>query len=535
MKGSFLKSAFLKTMGILFVTLFFFFGRESLATDLTSQIRAMITDRNNAINQLPDAQKQKLMKSAGDYDNLLNECAEKKNTAQWSCMESNDKGINNVMNMMGAISTTGATVGMADGCSKMADLLKVGQAAQAGFRTACALAKSSCETTCEEAVKLKKEMMGLLNGGFVSASSSASAQSAGDAALDRQISNVMAELDSLYERKRGEDGLDKKFDKLKPGDDKERAELNGQEKDLWDRQIVPKEAELAELKAKKIQRANAVQGQTTNMSGSLDSLFKDATLDPAVNLKACNDQNAVVQKATANLAALFTSMQQNRDCADEVKGLDTVPCVLTDTCTKAEIQKHCSDPKNKADPFCTDTTKAQTITDSQFNNPGLNGFNGGNQKDDGFIDGLDLNSNDFTGDSGTTDFASLNEPRTGPGVPGGNGGGGVNSAGGGGRSGGSSNGNRPGGGGSSSENQFGANPGYGTEFTFGNNSSNKDDFPVGSGDGTKDSSAILLPNGEKINKSTGKTIFEKLRSAMYEQVRLGTLYQPSITLTPLTN
>jgi hypothetical protein len=293
----------------------------------------------------------------------------------------------------------------------------------------------------------------------------------------------------------------------------------------------------------------SVQGfkaERANMRGSLADQISAAEAELANNAdpespsslkKACADKDIVIQKTGQNLMSLMSSMQQNQACANELatfKGLDTTNCELFGTCDSGGNKFDCSLPENKNELVCKQLTKAVQPGGGAGNgNP--NGNPNFGLDDKGYLTGLDMDG-DASGGFGGDDPNGLgkmadNGGMKSPGVPGGGGGGGLNIPGGPGNPGRAGGRGMPSGDGSS----FGGSPSYASGLSFGGNGDkNQGDGARNGNDPSKNLTAIDLPNGEKMNTS-GPNIFQKVRAALYYQVKMDNMHQPDISLPPVGN
>lgn len=449
----------------------------------------------------------------GQYTNTLTKCREDKSSADTRCLESENKDWNNFSNLMGSMGDM-ASMSMSASCSKLADLLKMGQGAQIGFRAQCGIAKGTCEESCTMAVKLQKTIAGKMDSVISGAKAEVMGTNSGDEV------KLSVEKDGIAER-------------LKVVN--EAACADGGWNNLGQRIEIPafkSVEECDEYSAKQRRRIDVINNLQSGIESNQKSFPEQISAikqelesnadenSPSSLLKACNDKAQVIQKTATNIMSLMTSMQQNQACADEFatfdSGIDLKNCALTGTCTPTDTSTDCADAKYKDSVYCKNYAG---------NNSGGTSTTGGGTNAGSFQDpSFDLDSKGTLGDlnmNGTGDLASLdpNDPdsplnKLGPGadpknggVPTGGGGGGLSIPGG---------GYNPRGGGRYPSGAEGANYGASPSYAGSGN------FGGGGGDKNKDDLQKYLPGAEKdpalakkggpegITAPGGMTLFEKV-------------------------
>jgi len=455
-------------------------AEESNSTSLVKQLR----DVEQAVTPLINA-----------FKDQIDKCKEVKTETDTGCFEGNNKGWNQFTSMMGTLTDVGSMT-MSASCSKLANALKLGQAAQVAIRGTCAYRKSDCVEKCELALKtfgrIKStfERSGILVQGA-------------DSPTVGTNSNAPDEINCRSEAKQAlRDGSHETYDTLirncQSSIDEKKKKLTANEE-----------------KFKTDKFKTALQGY----NGIAPTFEVTSEPDSPRSLKAACERTAqeVQSKVGMNLSNLMMTMQKNTACAKDFANLDTglnlADCNLTGTCATTPTPNECQDPQFKDSIYCkTPTTTSldsrgsgggmastkPTTPDFNLNTGNLKGLN---------MDGLGGGVADGPGGPGS--IPDTPGPKS-AGVPGGSGGGGLSIPGAGGAAPNKGGGSR---GVSSDGTNYGASPGYagGTaSIGGGSGDKNKDDLQQYLPGGAKDPNLAKAGGPEGITAAGGPTIFEKV-------------------------
>jgi hypothetical protein len=491
--------------------IFFTFCSSSYGSELMRKVNQSIDSSMTAARQAKNAkalatldQAQKQIQPLGmRYDEQLKKCQESKDSTDYNCLEGNDKGVNQFVSAMGTISDMGS-MAMSSSCSKLADLMKMGKGAQTAFRAQCAMVKSNCVSTCEEAEKTIKQIHSILS---QTQANTRSILSYTTGAADKEKEDI-AEFHGEANHAVREECIAKVKAR---GGSVDEMETCAKSKGAFGSQS----AESGENAA-----AQTFTDVTAGIAQAQAELEKPTDNEsPASLKKACQaSAQEATGKATMNIANLAMTMQQNQACADELatfdSGIDLKDCNLTGTCTPTDPANDCKDPKYKESVYCKGIAG---------NNSGgaANGgaTNSGNVPNPNF----DLGGKGTLGDlnmNGTGDLASLdpNDPNSpfnkinggegskSAGVPGGGGGGGLSIPGGGYNPRGGGRGPGPEGA------SYGGSPSYAGSGNYGGGSGdkNKEDLDKYLPGGEKDPTLAKKGGPEGITAPGGLTLFEKV-------------------------
>ncbi len=494
------------------IELIFIFGSSNLHAGVGEALITNIDDKIKSIQALNSAtvgnsQTAKLIQDlqikrasiqalATTLDKQLAECQESKTSTDTHCLESNSKEMNQFMSTVGSVSDmTG--MAMSASCSKLANLMHMGQAAQAAFRTNCGFQKSDCVDKCTQAEKTMAKIdseYSSVGGVIIRSPASLIASQIGDC--------VQTSSNKLFSFNTGAStgAIQGTF---------ETSEACNKAKDL---------------ELEKIQ----------NFSDSVDS-FKDGktklsealtdTNSPTALKRSCvNTQQEVTAKVGMNLMTLMSAMQKNAACAKNLSGIDpglgVDDCILKGTCPPSQTPDVCTDPQYKDSNFCKSAGSIVTGDPKGFAPGGgtaVPPVGGPPNLDLGTksLSDLDLSGAENPLDPNNPNSA-LNKLGDTPGpksagVPHGGGGGGLNLPGGGG---GGGNPNRGGARGISSDSTSGpGSPSYaggGIGGMGGSNEKNKDNLQQYLPGGEKDPHLNKFGGPEGITSPGGLTLFEKV-------------------------
>lgn len=483
---------------------------ESIDSKIKNIEQLSGNDTSNARNKKElQTKKESIRSLATILDKQLADCQESKISTDTHCMESNNKEMNQFMSTVGSVSDmTG--MAMSASCSKLANLMHMGQAAQAAFRTNCGFQKSNCVDKCTEAEKtLSKISFEYDSISRVIVKSPSSKYDLDHITNCTEFSNDGAESYKKYSF----------IENPSPTDTHNSFE----------------ECNNAKLKEEAKIKANE----------DLDNSFRDgkskiteAMIDPnspaALKRSCINTQQEVTAKVGMNLMSLMSAMQKNTMCAKQLKGLaDTGlgvdDCILKGTCPPPQAAPDvCKDPQYKDSNFC------KPVAGMNGDTKGFNNLGGGAVPPIGGPPNLDLGSKslsdlDLSGGGNPLDpndpNSALNKIGDSPtsksaGVPNGGGGGGLNLPGGGG-----GGGPNPRGGArglSSDSISPTGSPSYsgggGGMGGFGNSNDKKDNLQQYLPGGSKDPQLTKNVSIEGITSPSGLTLFEKV-SRGYKNTR----------------
>lgn len=431
--------------------------------------------------------KNKLISLESNFKNQIKACRESKIETDTSCAEGNNKGWNQFSSMMGSFTDIGS-MAMSATCSKLANALKMGQAALLGFRGVCSYSKSGCVEKCELAEATFKKMKKTYEDVGVELRDSASSLKTSTATTNKTCGVPYV---NEYLRKNPNSDLTKE--------------------DILAECILNNSRDASSTESNKATIDEALK--TFDSIGPVLEVHVDADSPSSLKRACIATQQEVMSKVTMNLGTLMMSLQKNQACAKELAsfdtGLDLSDCNITGTCTPTTVPDECLDPKNKDAIYCK--TSTLTGTNTRGGGGGL-----GNTKPaapdfslnpKNFSD-LDMNGLGGGGDAngGAGNIGDTPGPRS-AGVPGGGGGGGLSIPGG------SATPPRGGGGGRgvSSDGSGAASPSYaGTGGMGGGSGGKNEDLQQYLPGGAKDPSLAKLGGPEGITAAGGPTIFEKV-------------------------
>ncbi len=469
---------------------------------IDSSMAAARQARNKkATDALDEAQK--LIQPLGmRYDEQLKKCQESKDSTDYNCFEGNDKGINQFVSAMGTISDVGS-MAMSSSCSKLADLMKMGKGAQAAFRAQCAMVKSNCVNTCDEAEKTVKQIHSILSQTQANTRSILS-HITGEADKEREDK---AKFETQAREAVNQDCIDKV--RAQGGGAKEMEECASSKGGIGNQSAANGENAAAQT----------FTDVTAGIAQAQAELEKPTDTESPASLKRACQASAqeATGKATMNIASLAMSMQQNQTCADELatfdSGIDLKNCAFTGTCEPTKTDD-CADPKYKDSVYCKGYARNNSGGSSIGGTANSGAINPPNFDLDGKGTLSDLNMN------GTGDLASMdpNDPNSpfnkinggegskSAGVPGGGGGGGLSIPGG---------GYNPRGGGrgpSGEGSSYGGSPSYAASGASGGGTGGKDKEEFGKylPGGEKDPTLAKKGGPEGITAPKGLTLFEKI-------------------------
>lgn len=449
------------------------------------------------------------------YDGLVKLCQESKDETDYNCAESNNKGLSQFSSMMGSVADM-ASMTMSQSCSKMAELLKIGNGALAGFRLQCLTTRGTCVEKCGAAEKIEKaiekDLQILARSGSVVIVQNT--QPAAETEDHRRLLNKENLCGQKENRQKNESQaeclsrVEADYDKKHPSNASEQAPQG----------TAP---------------ANSYSQFEDAVLAAQQELGKPTDPESPTALKRiCNaTAQEMTGKVGMNMVSLMSSMQQNTNCANELQnipnsGIDLKDCNLTGTCTPTDPVSDCQDPAFKNSIYCQaglNNSGGNTTTGGGLNG-GLNGTNGGLNNgfaDSGLLDSKGtlgtLDGNTTAGSDGGFDPNDPNNPlnrlgdgggQRSAGVPGGGGGGGLGIPGGGYNPRGGGGGRGPSGEGTN----FGGTPSYAAGGSYGGGSgNNKNDLDKYMPGGEKDPALNKKGIGpEGITAPGGLTLFEKV-------------------------
>lgn len=327
------------------LNLFIFAASKTLAGNIGAQLVNTIDEKINAAEKLGDArQKSRLgvIKSQVSslslvLDKQLAECKESKQDTDTHCLERNSKEWNGFMSMLGSMSDmTG--MAMTASCSKLANLLHMGQAAQAAFRTNCGIQKNSCVDKCTAAEKTLSSITLQYN------------------ALGREIPKIPQPENYEYAN-----------NKCSPDED------NYSFGTVSFSSLQECQNALKALKDK-VESYESLTDSFSSGNSIINEALAETDSPTALKRLCIATQQEVTAKVGMNLMTLMSAVQKNQACAkslsNDLADLGEMGCVLNGTCPDKGLNvDDCADPKYKDSIYCQ--------APPTLNSPTGKGFAGG--------------------------------------------------------------------------------------------------------------------------------------------------------------